>query len=265
MAKKKTNNTGVVSLSPVRDAPTIVEKPKKTEMIGWYFAPQNGRLKFGDNRPIVEGETHSVEGDLKICQSGLHAGTTPSYALPFGTGTELWQVRLTNEEGFPEDGSYWNMFYSGGKVAGRTRTYLKKVNVYPAMVQRALDRVRVEMKDWTDAPQIVKDFLDQKGISPDLVLDNLTWTPPPAPEKVSEDENFKYWSVSGDTPYQKWRSAANATIGTIEMVRGLCHLIQDGPGYAAMMRFRHECNGDGSDFNQLVYDLFGYTPEETVD
>ena len=68
--------------------------------IMYYFSTVDRRLRYGDNRPIVCGETHVVdttERQLKLCAYGLHASPTPFQALDYAPGPVLWQVRLGGE------------------------------------------------------------------------------------------------------------------------------------------------------------------------
>lgn len=68
--------------------------------IMYYFSAVDRRLRYGDNRTIVCGETHVVdttERRLELCAYGLHASPTPFQALDYAPGPVLWQVRLGGE------------------------------------------------------------------------------------------------------------------------------------------------------------------------
>jgi hypothetical protein len=52
-------------------------------MLGWHFAETSRRLRYGDDRPIVVGESHSVKGEPILCKHGLHASESVLDALQY--------------------------------------------------------------------------------------------------------------------------------------------------------------------------------------
>lgn len=56
----------------------------------WHFT--DGPTCRYDDRPIVAGETLSVEGDLVMCRHGLHASRSPLDALRYAPGAWAWRV-----------------------------------------------------------------------------------------------------------------------------------------------------------------------------
>jgi len=44
-------------------------------MKAFYFSTKERKLRYGDDRDIVIGETHKVDGEIKLCHNGLHAST----------------------------------------------------------------------------------------------------------------------------------------------------------------------------------------------
>jgi len=77
------------------------------EIMGWWFcAPAaDGRihLPHGDGREVVAGETLSVMGPIKACESGLHASERPIDALRYAPGATICRVRLSGDMDRKED------------------------------------------------------------------------------------------------------------------------------------------------------------------
>lgn len=63
------------------------------EKIDGYWFAASDRLPHGDNRQIVLGETHSLDGEIIICQRALHASRDPFDALEYIPGPYLYRVR----------------------------------------------------------------------------------------------------------------------------------------------------------------------------
>jgi hypothetical protein len=75
-------------------------KPNNIEgnlMKAFYFATKNRKLRYGDNRPIVVGETHTVDCKPIPCEQGLHASKRLIDALRYAPGTVLYLVELSGE------------------------------------------------------------------------------------------------------------------------------------------------------------------------
>jgi len=60
----------------------------------WYFAHESNTLRHGDNRSIVIGETHVVDGPPALCSRGLHASRRATDALSYAPGPIVYRVRL---------------------------------------------------------------------------------------------------------------------------------------------------------------------------
>lgn len=52
----------------------------------YYFSNSDRKLGYGDGRKIEVGVIHSVEGEIRICENGLHASVSPFEALQFCKG-----------------------------------------------------------------------------------------------------------------------------------------------------------------------------------
>lgn len=61
----------------------------------FWFAPEDGKLRFGDSRPVVLGETHSVTGDIVLSKNGLHASVDLYDAVGYATHHMLYLVELS--------------------------------------------------------------------------------------------------------------------------------------------------------------------------
>ena len=78
-----------------------------------YFANENKKLRYGDEREIVVGETHFVDCAPKCCEVGLHASKRAIDALSHAPGCILYLVELSGD--FDENSD---------KVAATHRKYL---------------------------------------------------------------------------------------------------------------------------------------------
>ena len=83
-------------------------------MRAYYFSGKDKRLRYGDNRLIQEGETHTVDCEPIPCEQGLHGSIKALDALKYAPDTYLWIVEI---EGDIKTG--------GDKICGKSRTYIK--------------------------------------------------------------------------------------------------------------------------------------------
>jgi hypothetical protein len=63
------------------------------QITGWYFAPQNNNLGYGDDREISVGITHEVDGEIIPCKRGLHLSKRPIDALQYASGPIIYRVK----------------------------------------------------------------------------------------------------------------------------------------------------------------------------
>ena len=119
-----------------------------SKLKAWYFSNEECALRYNDNRPIREGDVHSVEGEIVACKNGLHASTNILNALEYAPGPVLWRVGMSGDCDIGED-----------KVCYRHREYYKGVDVTDILrkfaKQCALDVIHL----W-NAPQVVVDYLN---------------------------------------------------------------------------------------------------------
>jgi hypothetical protein len=60
----------------------------------WFFCSDDRRLRFDDNRPIVDGETLAVDCEPVLCYQGLHASVRLRDALSYAPGLVLCRVTI---------------------------------------------------------------------------------------------------------------------------------------------------------------------------
>jgi hypothetical protein len=60
----------------------------------YYFCGEDRKLRYGDNRPIVVGETLKVDCAPMLCEQGLHASKRLIDALSYAPGSILCKVKL---------------------------------------------------------------------------------------------------------------------------------------------------------------------------
>ena len=116
-------------------------------MLGWYFT-QTEKLRYGDNRAIAVGVTHTVDCEPVLCEAGLHASRRLIDALKFAPGVILYRVRLGGK-----------IIHGDDKSVATERTYIKRLDadkVLRAFARKcALDVVHL----W-DCPEVVREYLE---------------------------------------------------------------------------------------------------------
>ena len=68
-----------------------------TPILAWWIAPDDMLMSHGDGRPVVMGETVTVEPPLELCKRGLHASLLPLDALAYRKGRNVVRVELSGE------------------------------------------------------------------------------------------------------------------------------------------------------------------------
>jgi hypothetical protein len=66
-------------------------------MKAWYFSNSDCTLRYGDNRKIEAGVTHTVDCEPIMCRQGLHASVDILDALEYAPGPYIWRVNLSGE------------------------------------------------------------------------------------------------------------------------------------------------------------------------
>ncbi len=120
-------------------------------MKAFYFAPADNRLRYGDGREIIVGETHRVEGTPEPCRHGLHASRRLIDALSYAPGTTLYLVELGGQ-----------IVESDDKAAATERTYLARFDARELLIRFAcdcaLDNLRL-IRPYTAEFDIIESFL----------------------------------------------------------------------------------------------------------
>ena len=99
----------------------------------YYFAPDDNKLRYGDGREIVVGDTHTVDVKPEVCMAGLHASLRPIDALKYAPGSQLYIVEVGGIVDIGED-----------KIAGETRKYISKVPNTEQLLRKFAREVALE-------------------------------------------------------------------------------------------------------------------------
>jgi len=73
------------------------KQTKQKTIQAFYFAKDNKKLRYDDNRKIRVGSTHTFEGKLSLCSNGLHASKRLIDALSYAPGSQLYLVELSGD------------------------------------------------------------------------------------------------------------------------------------------------------------------------
>ena len=88
-----------------------------TDKLYFWASKEDKRLRFGDERLVKAGVTHSVKGELLLYYNGLHASEKIIDALVMTTGKHLWIVSVSDEK-----------IVDKYQVCARSRTYIAGFN-----------------------------------------------------------------------------------------------------------------------------------------
>lgn len=69
----------------------------KNKWVGWHFLKEDKRLRWGTKEVVKKGRVYCVEGELKLCEFGLHASKKPLDALKYAPGPIVCLVELRGE------------------------------------------------------------------------------------------------------------------------------------------------------------------------
>ena len=113
----------------------------------WYFSDADCKLRFGDGRLIVPGETHTVDHKPVLCEAGLHGSVKPLDALQYAPGSWVWRVELSGAMDIGDD-----------KLAATERKYLWGYDATDVL--RAFARkCALDVANLWDAPDVVVRYL----------------------------------------------------------------------------------------------------------
>jgi len=120
-------------------------------MRAFYFAPEDNRLRYGDGREIVVGETHAVDATPVCCGIGLHASRRVIDALRYAPSPNLYIVELGGEIDESDD-----------KVSAQTRRYIANIDTTAILREFAKRQALINIgliKPYTDDYEIIVAFL----------------------------------------------------------------------------------------------------------
>ena len=108
-------------------------------------------LPHNDGRPVAVGVTHTHDGEIVPCKSGLHASAHPMDALAYACTNQLWLVELGGTilpHGTPVD-----------KHAASERTYLARIDAEPLLREFARWCALQVVPVW-NCPDVVRQYLE---------------------------------------------------------------------------------------------------------
>jgi hypothetical protein len=182
-------------------------------MKAYYFANKDKKLRYGDDRKIVVGETHSVSLDdkpLELCDWGLHASIKALDAIDYAPDNMLYVVELSGEIIIGED-----------KVCAEHRKYLYEIDaeellrefarkqaliniekVYPYVTETKKENMLVflEGRDLSESARTAAESAAKSAIS-------AIWS---AAESAKPATSSTIWSASWAAKSAAW--AAKSTI-----------------------------------------------------
>ena len=116
-------------------------------MKAWYFSDVNRQLRYGDNRPIACGITHTVDCEPIMCVQGLHGSVNILDALKYAPGPYVWRVNLSGE-----------VVRGADKVCATSREYIWGYDA-TAVLRKFARRCALDVVHLWDAPPIVVQYL----------------------------------------------------------------------------------------------------------
>jgi hypothetical protein len=120
-------------------------------MKAFYFATEERKLRYDDNRPITIGESHRVDCEPVPCSQGLHASRRLIDALSYAPGCILYLVELGGQ-----------IIENVDKVCATERTYLAEFDARDLLIRFACD-IALETLDrirpYTDKYELIEGFL----------------------------------------------------------------------------------------------------------
>jgi len=120
-------------------------------MKAWYFAQEDRKLRYGDNRFIILGESHSVDAEPILCSSGLHASVNIRDALAYAPGPILYLVELSGKMDIGDD-----------KVSAQVRNYLAGFDATDMLQEFARKQALInieKIKPYTDQYDLIVEYL----------------------------------------------------------------------------------------------------------
>lgn len=169
-------------------------------MKAFYFATHERKLRRDDNRPIVVGETHTVDVEPIPCVRGLHASKQLLDALWYAPGSILYLVELGGQ-----------IVETSDKVCASSRTYLAEFDANQLLVkfacQCALEVVE-QIRPYTKDYDLIVEFLKS---STDLSAADVARATARATARASNDAAYAAARAASYAVY--------ATAGVVDVAR----------------------------------------------
>jgi len=118
-------------------------------MEAWYFSNASKTLRYNDGRAIALGVTHTVEGDIALCERGLHASAKPLDALSYAPGLIIWRVRLGE-----------TILTGDDKLCASERTYVAGGVNAEETLRLFARQCALDVAHLWDMPAIVRQYLE---------------------------------------------------------------------------------------------------------
>ena len=117
-------------------------------MKAWYFSNKEKTLRYGDNRPISIGTTHTVGCEPVLCQQGLHASINILDAFKYAPDPIVWRVVVGG-----------TVVKGGDKCVATERTYIGGGIDITHVLRKFARMCALDVIHLWDAPQVVIDYL----------------------------------------------------------------------------------------------------------
>ena len=168
-----------------------------TDWMGWYFSDENECLRYGDGRKIAIGVTHTVDCELALCKSGLHASKCVFDALQYAPGPILWRVSLSGK-----------IVHADDKSCATVRTYHARINATDIMREFARKCALDVIHLW-NAPTIVREYLETGNKELRAAASNAAWAA--ARAAASDAASNAAWAAARDAAWAAaWAAAWDA-------------------------------------------------------
>jgi len=113
----------------------------------WHFLQDNKRLRWGKKEVCKVGTTYTCEGEVKLCENGLHGSRKIMDALQYAPGSICCKVEIWGEVKEDDD-----------KLVGRNRKILKMINA-EKILRKFARLCALDVIDKWDAPEVVIKYL----------------------------------------------------------------------------------------------------------
>jgi hypothetical protein len=113
----------------------------------WHFLQDDKRLRWGSKEVCKVGKTYTCEGELKLCENGLHGSRKIMNALGYAPGSICCKVEIWGEIKEEKD-----------KLVGRNRKILKMINA-EKILRKFARLCALDVIDKWDAPEVVIQYL----------------------------------------------------------------------------------------------------------